>query len=139
MPGHPLLQMGQPTELPSTVVLGAIVDDGRFGQADPHLGGLRMTQDVGGRLAQHLAEKLPRRLIDMDVRAVHPHHDLSFQVQRGEFSALLGTNGAGRTSTLETVEGHRAATSGNVRVFGADPRDRRAVLAARMFRWEPRR
>ncbi|MEE2037632.1 ABC transporter ATP-binding protein [Nocardiopsis sp. CT-R113] len=57
----------------------------------------------------------------------HAVKDLSFQVRRGEFYALLGTNGAGKTSTLETVEGHRAATSGTVRVFGQNPRDRRAV------------
>jgi len=53
--------------------------------------------------------------------------DLSFQVAHGELYALLGTNGAGKTSTLETVEGHRAPSSGTVRVFGTDPRDRRAV------------
>ncbi|WP_086843639.1 ABC transporter ATP-binding protein [Amycolatopsis kentuckyensis] len=53
--------------------------------------------------------------------------DLSFQVERGELYALLGTNGAGKTSTLETVEGHRTPTSGAVRVFGKDPRDRAAV------------
>ncbi|MGW6605359.1 ABC transporter ATP-binding protein [Streptomyces sp. NPDC055036] len=52
---------------------------------------------------------------------------LSFQVERGEFYALLGTNGAGKTSTLEIIGGHRAATSGTVRVFGHRPSDRRAV------------
>jgi ABC-2 type transport system ATP-binding protein len=57
----------------------------------------------------------------------HAVKDLSFQVRRGELYALLGTNGAGKTSTLETVEGHRTATSGTVRVFGQSPRDRRAV------------
>ncbi|AXB42353.1 ABC transporter ATP-binding protein [Amycolatopsis albispora] len=57
----------------------------------------------------------------------HAVKDLSFQVRRGEFYALLGTNGAGKTSTLETIEGHRSATSGTVRVFGQSPRDRRAV------------
>jgi ABC-2 type transport system ATP-binding protein len=57
----------------------------------------------------------------------HAVRDLSFQVRRGELYALLGTNGAGKTSTLETIEGHRAATSGSVRVFGQNPRDRRAV------------
>ncbi|MEV0616575.1 ABC transporter ATP-binding protein [Nonomuraea sp. NPDC050404] len=57
----------------------------------------------------------------------HAVKDLSFQVRHGEFYALLGTNGAGKTSTLETVEGHRAATSGTVRVFGQSPRDRHAV------------
>ncbi|WP_455362417.1 ABC transporter ATP-binding protein, partial [Streptomyces sp. SYSU K21746] len=57
----------------------------------------------------------------------HAVKDLSFQVAKGELYALLGTNGAGKTSTLETIEGHRAATSGTVRVFGHSPRDRRAV------------
>ncbi|MBB4686828.1 ABC transporter ATP-binding protein [Amycolatopsis jiangsuensis] len=61
----------------------------------------------------------------------HAVKDLSFQVARGEFYALLGTNGAGKTSTLETIEGHRAATSGRVRVFGHDPRDR-ALVRPRM-------
>ncbi|MGC5014909.1 ABC transporter ATP-binding protein [Streptosporangium sp. DT93] len=53
--------------------------------------------------------------------------DLSFQVRPGELYALLGTNGAGKTSALETVEGHRRATSGTVRVFGKSPQDRRTV------------
>jgi ABC-2 type transport system ATP-binding protein len=57
----------------------------------------------------------------------HAVKDLSFQVERGEFYALLGTNGAGKTSTLETIEGHRVATSGTVRVFGQNPRDRLKV------------
>ncbi|MFE9683223.1 ABC transporter ATP-binding protein [Streptomyces sp. NPDC006285] len=57
----------------------------------------------------------------------HAVKNLSFQVARGELYALLGTNGAGKTSTLEVVEGHRRATSGTVRVFGRSPRDRRAV------------
>jgi ABC-2 type transport system ATP-binding protein len=57
----------------------------------------------------------------------HAVKDLSFQVRKGELYALLGTNGAGKTSTLETIEGHRTATSGTVRVFGQSPRDRRAV------------
>ncbi|MDX6740651.1 ABC transporter ATP-binding protein [Actinocorallia sp. A-T 12471] len=57
----------------------------------------------------------------------HAVRDLSFQVRRGELYALLGTNGAGKTSALEVVEGHRAPASGTVRIFGRDPRDRRAV------------
>lgn len=55
--------------------------------------------------------------------------EVSFHVQPGELYALLGTNGAGKTSTLEVVEGHRPATSGTVRIFGESPRDRRAVRA----------
>ncbi|MFD7499621.1 ABC transporter ATP-binding protein [Streptomyces sp. NPDC059850] len=57
----------------------------------------------------------------------HAVKDLSFQVWPGEFYALLGTNGAGKTSALETIEGHRTATSGSVRVFGRSPHDRPAV------------
>ncbi len=57
----------------------------------------------------------------------HAVQDLSFQVGKGEFYALLGTNGAGKTSTLETVEGHRTPTSGTVRVLGKSPRDRATV------------
>lgn len=59
-----------------------------------------------------------------DFRAVS---DLSFQVEAGELYALLGTNGAGKTSTLEVIEGHRKATSGSVRIFGKGPTDRRGV------------
>ncbi|MCO8269152.1 ABC transporter ATP-binding protein [Actinoplanes sp. TRM 88003] len=57
----------------------------------------------------------------------HAVKDLSFEVRPGELYALLGTNGAGKTSALETVEGHREPTSGAVRVFGRSPRDRAAV------------
>ncbi|RPF21903.1 ABC transporter ATP-binding protein [Myceligenerans xiligouense] len=71
-------------------------------------------------------------VIDVDALNVsygdfHAVKDLSFQVERGELYALLGTNGAGKTSTLEVVEGHRAASSGTVRVFGESPSDRGAV------------
>ena len=53
--------------------------------------------------------------------------DLSFHVRRGELYALLGTNGAGKTSTLEVIEGHRRPASGAVRVLGGSPQDRRGV------------
>ena len=49
-------------------------------------------------------------------------------VRRGELFALLGTNGAGKTSLLEVIEGIAPASSGQARVFGKDPfRDRHAV------------
>jgi ABC-2 type transport system ATP-binding protein len=57
----------------------------------------------------------------------HAVKDLSFQVEPGELYALLGTNGAGKTSALEVIEGHRTASSGTVRVFGRSPRDREAT------------
>lgn len=46
---------------------------------------------------------------------------IDFTVDRGELFALLGTNGAGKTSTLELLEGLAAPTSGRIRVLGHDP------------------
>lgn len=53
-----------------------------------------------------------------DNRAVD---EISFSVQPGEVYGLLGHNGAGKSSTVEILEGHRQATSGTVRVLGMDP------------------
>lgn len=53
---------------------------------------------------------------------------VGFTVGPGELFALLGTNGAGKTSTLDVLEGLAAPTSGTVRVHGLDPwRDRREL------------
>ncbi|GAA0364068.1 ABC transporter ATP-binding protein [Micromonospora gifhornensis] len=60
--------------------------------------------------------------------SVHAVRGVSFQVAPGEVVALLGRNGAGKTSTMQVLAGHRAATSGRVRVAGGDPyRDRATV------------
>lgn len=53
-------------------------------------------------------------------------------IEPGEFFALLGTNGAGKTTTMETLEGHRPATVGTVRVLGRDPYRQRRVLRPRL-------
>lgn len=53
---------------------------------------------------------------------------ISFRVRPGEVFGLLGTNGAGKTSTMEVVAGLGAASAGTVRVLGGDPvRDRRRI------------
>ncbi|WP_432564050.1 ABC transporter ATP-binding protein [Kineococcus sp. SYSU DK003] len=53
---------------------------------------------------------------------------ISFSVRRGEVFGLLGTNGAGKTSTVDVVTGLARPTTGSVSVLGHDPvRDRRAV------------
>ncbi|WP_018296963.1 ABC transporter ATP-binding protein [Corynebacterium lubricantis] len=46
---------------------------------------------------------------------------IDFSVARGEVYGLLGTNGAGKTSTLEILEGLAAPTAGSVTVLGMDP------------------
>lgn len=53
--------------------------------------------------------------------------DVSFNVLQGECFALLGTNGAGKTTIIETLQGHLVPDSGGVSVFGNNPRNLRAV------------
>jgi ABC-2 type transport system ATP-binding protein len=49
-------------------------------------------------------------------------HGIDITVPRKGIAALLGPNGAGKTSTIEVLEGFRAASDGEVKVLGADPR-----------------
>ncbi|MET9214477.1 MULTISPECIES: ABC transporter ATP-binding protein [unclassified Nocardia] len=46
---------------------------------------------------------------------------VDLDVVEGEVFALLGTNGAGKTSTLDMLEGLAAPSAGRVEVFGLDP------------------
>ncbi|MGY1580625.1 ABC transporter ATP-binding protein [Streptomyces sp. MN13] len=56
---------------------------------------------------------------------------ITFSVTRGEVFALLGTNGAGKTSTVELLEGLAPPTEGRVRVLGHDPHGEREVVRPR--------
>ena len=46
---------------------------------------------------------------------------LDLEADKGEVVALLGRNGAGKTSTVETLEGYRRRVGGSVQVLGLDP------------------
>ena len=48
--------------------------------------------------------------------------DVSLDVEQGELVGLLGPNGAGKTTLLSLVSGLRRPDSGEVRLFGGDPR-----------------
>ncbi len=56
---------------------------------------------------------------------------VSFTVRRGEVFALLGTNGAGKTSTVELLEGLARPMEGRVRVLGHDPYEERGAVRPR--------
>ncbi|MER6995198.1 ABC transporter ATP-binding protein [Streptomyces sp. NPDC000410] len=57
---------------------------------------------------------------------------VTFSVARGELFALLGTNGAGKTSTVELLEGLARPSGGSVRVLGHDPYRERAAVRPRI-------
>ena len=64
----------------------------------------------------------------IEVADLHKHYGdnhavdgVSFGVREGEVYALLGSNGAGKSTIVEILEGHRQATSGSVQVLGMDP------------------
>jgi ABC-2 type transport system ATP-binding protein len=56
---------------------------------------------------------------------------VDLDVAAGTITALLGTNGAGKTSTLEVVEGLSRPSGGTVRVLGLDPVADRAEVRRR--------
>lgn len=47
--------------------------------------------------------------------------DISFTVRPGELFGLLGTNGAGKTTAVEILQGLRPRDGGSVEVLGLDP------------------
>ncbi len=51
---------------------------------------------------------------------IHAIKDVSFQVNEGEVIALIGANGAGKTTILHTVTGLISAKSGSVMYEGVD-------------------
>ncbi|GGM69258.1 multidrug ABC transporter ATP-binding protein [Longimycelium tulufanense] len=57
---------------------------------------------------------------------------VDLHVRQGDVYALLGTNGAGKTTALETLEGHRAPSAGHLRVLGLDPVTERKQLRPRV-------
>ena len=57
---------------------------------------------------------------------------VDLDVRRGELVALLGTNGAGKTSLVELIEGLAPTTGGTVTVFGLDPYAQRRAVVGRI-------
>ena len=51
--------------------------------------------------------------------------DISFEVEAGEVFGLLGTNGAGKSTTIKMMCGLLKPTRGAVRIGGVDLKKRR--------------
>ncbi|MFC9979019.1 ABC transporter ATP-binding protein [Gordonia sp. NPDC127522] len=69
-----------------------------------------------------------RRVYGSGATAFEAVRGIDLDVAEGEVFALLGTNGAGKTSTFDLLEGLVAPTSGEVEIFGLDPRRERAKV-----------
>ena len=70
----------------------------------------------------------PRRASAVSVRDLRKRYGaldavdgISFDAREGEVYALLGHNGAGKSTTVEILEGHRDRSAGEVSVLGLDP------------------
>lgn len=72
-----------------------------------------------------------RRTYGSGAEAFEAVRGIDLDVARGTVHALLGVNGAGKTSTLEVVEGLSPASAGEVRVLGLDPVADRAAVRRR--------
>jgi ABC-2 type transport system ATP-binding protein len=59
---------------------------------------------------------------------------IDLEAQPGQVLALLGRNGAGKTSAVEAMEGYRSQAEGHIEILGLDPRrpDQHRRLTRRM-------
>ena len=69
-----------------------------------------------------------RRTYGSGARAFEAVRGVDLEVEPGSIHALLGVNGAGKTSTLEVIEGLASPSAGEVRVLGLDPVTQRAAV-----------
>jgi len=73
-----------------------------------------------------------RRIYGHGKNAFEAVKGVDLRVAEGEVFALLGTNGAGKTSTLDLLEGLAEPSAGQVEVFGHDPHRERARVRAQL-------
>ena len=59
--------------------------------------------------------------------------DVTFDLEPGSITGLLGRNGAGKTTLLRVLAGHEFASAGTVTVLGASPVENEKVLRRMVF------
>ena len=68
----------------------------------------------------NITKRYPNGVVALDNLSLHLH--------RGQVVALLGPNGAGKSTAVRLMMGLTSPTSGDVRIFGSDPRHTSARL-----------
>src|SRR3954451_18767523 len=106
-----------------------------------------LTGPPAGRSAPHCMREA--RMAEVEIRAVSKAFkgapaisDLSLKVGDGEFVALLGPTGAGKTTTLRLVAGLEMPDSGSIRIDGRDvtgeaPADRDVAFVFQQYSLYP--
>jgi ABC-2 type transport system ATP-binding protein len=73
-----------------------------------------------------------KNLVRPEKKEVKALNDLSLQVQKGEFVAYAGANGAGKSTTIKILSGILQPTMGRVTVLGMSPAKDRVELMRRI-------
>ena len=77
---------------------------------------------MNGSAADSPPNPLEVRALTVDYGAKRAVDRLTFTVRPGEIYGLLGSNGAGKSSTIRAVVGLVTPAGGSVRILGRDPR-----------------
>lgn len=56
--------------------------------------------------------------ITVAYKGVEVVHDVSFNVEQGKFTVLIGANGAGKSTILKAITGLHHASSGQILLMG---------------------
>lgn len=73
-----------------------------------------------------------KSLVHRRYRKVRAVDDVSFELSAGEVVGFIGPNGAGKTTTMKMLSGILHPTSGNLRVLGYTPWQRRTPFLKRI-------
>jgi ABC-type branched-subunit amino acid transport system ATPase component len=90
----------------------------------------RATSEVAGLDLSHRAALRVEHLTVRYGQAVEAVHDLTFTVEPGEIVALLGANGAGKSTVLNAISGLTATSAGSISVGETELGDLRAQQRA---------